>query len=137
LKASRRNLNEGVITMEPIPDTVTEFLAALDHVQASDPVLLTWHHPRFGAFVRAWVHGRVRIPGRTNEHDFELARRVLQQMGGFDVWRSLAWLGGYCGAGGRDVCSLLAFWCEGPNGIRSWEDEARRQERVDPEGSVW
>ncbi len=110
--------------MNEIPNNTREFLDALD---AADSAVLTWHHPRFPEFAgrfdtvldasgRGWEDS-------SDTHD--VTCRILREMGGLDVERSLAWIkrhGGCC----DDVevgLNVIGTWEEGPDAIRQCEQD--------------
>jgi hypothetical protein len=117
--------------MSVIPNTVNEFLAALDHVMAVDPAVLTWHHPRFGEFAARWVTARSLNHDWRNLEDLRLAFTVLEEMGGFDEERSIYWLYEHSWKSGCDVREVLDYQHKGPNALREADEAHRRYERPD------
>ncbi len=108
--------------MEQIPNSVNEWL---DDSDRADPTVLTWHHPRFGEFAER-VDDVLDARGRGWEDrrdDHRVTCRIVRDMGGLDVERSLAWIQRHGGCDDVEVgvLNVIGTWEAGPDAIRHWE----------------
>jgi len=109
--------------METIPNSANEFLAVLDQAKAG-PTVLTWAHPRFPEFAERF-DDVIDATGRgweESDDDHRVTGRILREMGGLDVERSLAWIMRHGGYDDVEVgLNVIGPWEAGPDAMQAAE----------------